>query len=91
MNAINDIAKKYKMPVIYSTHPRSWKKIEESKFELNPLVKQLKPFGFFSIIMHCKKMHLLCYQIVGTLSRVVYFEVPWCPYSNFHRKTGSTR
>ncbi|WP_255964672.1 UDP-N-acetylglucosamine 2-epimerase, partial [Staphylococcus aureus] len=26
MNAINDIAKKYKMPVIYSTHPRSWKK-----------------------------------------------------------------
>lgn len=34
MNAINDIAKKYKMPVIYSTHPRSWKKIEESKFEL---------------------------------------------------------
>ncbi|HDA7956754.1 TPA: aldehyde dehydrogenase family protein [Staphylococcus aureus] len=47
MNAINDIAKKYKMPVIYSTHPRSWKKIEESKFEFDPLVKQLKPFGFF--------------------------------------------
>lgn len=35
MNAINDIAKKYKMPVIYSTHPRSWKKIEESKFEFD--------------------------------------------------------
>ncbi|MDN8677484.1 UDP-N-acetylglucosamine 2-epimerase, partial [Staphylococcus aureus] len=47
MNAINDIAKKYKMPVIYSTHPRSWKKIEESKFEFDTLVKQLKPFGFF--------------------------------------------
>ncbi|NEM28326.1 UDP-N-acetyl glucosamine 2-epimerase, partial [Escherichia coli] len=47
MNAINDIAKKYKMPVIYSTHPRSWKKIEESKFEFDPLVKKLKPFGFF--------------------------------------------
>lgn len=47
MNAINDIAKKYKIPVIYSTHPRSWKKIEESKFEFDPLVKQLKPFGFF--------------------------------------------
>ena len=38
MNAINDIAKKYKMPQIYSTHPRSWKKIEESKFEFDPLL-----------------------------------------------------
>ncbi len=49
MNAINDIAKKYKMPVIYSTHPRSWKKIEESKFEFDPLVKQLKPFGLLRL------------------------------------------
>ncbi|MCD8843901.1 non-hydrolyzing UDP-N-acetylglucosamine 2-epimerase [Staphylococcus gallinarum] len=47
MNAINDIAKYYEMPVIYSTHPRSWKKIEERKFKFHPLVKQLKPFGFF--------------------------------------------
>ena len=29
MNAINEIAEKYQLPVIYSTHPRSWKKIEE--------------------------------------------------------------
>lgn len=63
MNAINDIAKKYKMPVIYSTHPRSWKKIEESKFEFDPLVKKLKPFGFFDYNA-LQKMHLLCYQIV---------------------------
>lgn len=47
MNAINEIAEKYQFPVIYSTHPRSWKKIEERSFEFHPLVKQLKPFGFF--------------------------------------------
>lgn len=47
MNAINEIAVKYQLPVIYSTHPRSWKKIEERSFEFHPLVQQLKPFGFF--------------------------------------------
>ncbi|MBF2778756.1 non-hydrolyzing UDP-N-acetylglucosamine 2-epimerase [Staphylococcus saprophyticus] len=47
MNALNDIAEKYQLPVIYSTHPRSWKKIEERNFEFHPLVEQLKPFGFF--------------------------------------------
>ncbi|EKU49991.1 non-hydrolyzing UDP-N-acetylglucosamine 2-epimerase [Staphylococcus massiliensis] len=47
MNAINDIAEKYQMPVIYSTHPRSWKKIEERNFTFHPLVRQMKPFGFF--------------------------------------------
>ncbi|WP_239738329.1 UDP-N-acetylglucosamine 2-epimerase (non-hydrolyzing) [Mammaliicoccus sp. H-M32] len=47
MNAINEIAEKYQLPVIYSTHPRSWKKIEERSFDFHPLVKQLKPFGFF--------------------------------------------
>lgn len=47
MNALNTIAKKYQLPVIYSTHPRSWKKIEERGFKFHPLIRQLKPFGFF--------------------------------------------
>lgn len=47
MNAINNITEKYQIPVIYSTHPRSWKKIEERGFTFHPLVRQLKPFGFF--------------------------------------------
>lgn len=46
MNAINDIAKQYKMPVIYSTHPRSKKFIDQRNFVFHPLVKSLKPFGF---------------------------------------------
>ncbi|MDQ0155366.1 non-hydrolyzing UDP-N-acetylglucosamine 2-epimerase [Robertmurraya andreesenii] len=47
MNAINQIAETYQLPVIYSTHPRSWKRIEERGFAFHPLVRQLKPFGFF--------------------------------------------
>lgn len=47
MTAINEIAEEYKMPIIYSTHPRSKNMIEKRGFKFHPLVKSLKPFGFF--------------------------------------------
>ncbi|MBK5484111.1 UDP-N-acetylglucosamine 2-epimerase (non-hydrolyzing) [Peribacillus sp. TH16] len=47
MNAINEIAEYYQIPVIYSTHPRSEKIIKKRDFKFHPLVKNLKPFGFF--------------------------------------------
>ena len=46
MNAVNAMAKNYDMPVIYSTHPRSKKFIEQRSFEFHPQVRQLQPFGF---------------------------------------------
>ena len=46
MNAVNSLAEKYQMPVIYSTHPRSAKFIEKRGFTFHPLVQNLKPFGF---------------------------------------------
>jgi len=46
MNAINGIAERYQMPVIYSTHPRSRKFIEQRSFQFHPLVRSLKPFGY---------------------------------------------
>lgn len=46
MNAINALADKYQIPIIYSTHPRSAKYIEQRNFEFHPLVQKLKPFGF---------------------------------------------
>lgn len=67
MNAINDIAEKYQMPVIYSTHPRSQKFIEKRKFKFHPLVKNLKPFGF----MDYNKLQKNAYCVLsdsGTLS-----------------------
>lgn len=47
MNAINNVAQKYDMPVIYSTHPRSKKFIENRNFVFDKRVRNLKPFGFF--------------------------------------------
>lgn len=46
MTAINNVAEKYQIPVIYSTHPRSMKFIEKRNFKFHPLVRNLKPFGF---------------------------------------------
>ena len=45
-NAINAIARKYDVPVLYSCHPRSRKRLEESGFELDERVIMHKPLGF---------------------------------------------
>lgn len=44
--AINQMAEKYQMPILYSCHPRSAKRLKESGFKLNPLVIQHEPLGF---------------------------------------------
>ena len=46
-DALNAIAETYNMPVIYSTHPRSWKRIELKGIKFHENIKQLKPFGFY--------------------------------------------
>lgn len=45
-NAINAIAEKYGMKILYSCHPRSRKRLESSGFKLHPLVIQHEPLGF---------------------------------------------
>lgn len=67
MSAINDMAKKYQMPVIYSTHPRSRKFIDQRNFKFHPLVQTLKPFGFLDY----NKLQMNAYCVLsdsGTLS-----------------------
>jgi UDP-N-acetyl-L-fucosamine synthase len=46
VDSLNSVAEEFKLPIIYSTHPRSWKKIQEKKVKFNPLIRKLKPFGF---------------------------------------------
>lgn len=46
LNAINDVAETYKMPIIFSAHPRTRKKIEEMNFKFNEYVNYMKPLGF---------------------------------------------
>ena len=44
--AINKLAQKYDMPILYSCHPRSRKRLEASGFRLDPRVVQHEPLGF---------------------------------------------
>jgi UDP-N-acetylglucosamine 2-epimerase len=46
MNAVNAMAAKYGIPIIYSTHPRSKTFIDQRGFKFHPGVSSLKPFGF---------------------------------------------
>lgn len=50
MPAINEIAKKYQVPVIFSTHPRTKKRLEANNFKMHPLVRNLKPLGFLDYV-----------------------------------------
>ena len=45
-NAINALAEKYDMPILYSCHPRSRKRLEESGFALDSRVIRHEPLGF---------------------------------------------
>ena len=45
-NAINKLAEKYDMPILYSCHPRSRKRLETSNFKLDPRVVMHEPLGF---------------------------------------------
>lgn len=46
MQAVNAAAKTYGMPVIFSVHPRSQKRIDNYGFAFDPLVQCMEPFGF---------------------------------------------
>lgn len=46
VSILNRIAEIYNKPIIFSTHPRTKKRIDESEFKFNSLVRLLKPLGF---------------------------------------------
>lgn len=50
MNAVNAMAYKYDIPIIYSTHPRSKKFIEQRNFKFHSNVRSFQPFGFSDYI-----------------------------------------
>ena len=53
--AINALAAKYDMPILYSCHPRSRKRLEASGFQLDPRVIRHEPLGFHDY--NCLQMH----------------------------------
>ena len=56
--AINKMAEKYDMPILYSCHPRSKKRLEASGFQLDKRVLQHEPLGFHDY--NCLQMNAFC-------------------------------
>lgn len=56
--AINGMAEKYDMPILYSCHPRSRKRLEASGFELDKRVIMHEPLGFHDY--NCLQMYAFC-------------------------------
>ena len=57
-SAINAMAEKYDMPILYSCHPRSRKRLEASGFKLDKRVIQHAPLGFHDY--NCLQMNAFC-------------------------------
>lgn len=49
-NALNTIAEKYRLPIIFSTHPRTKKRIEQKNIVFHDLIKNISPLGFFDYV-----------------------------------------
>ena len=58
MNAVNALAERYDLPILYSCHPRSAKYIEKRGFVFDSRVQQHKPLGFHDY--NCLQMHAFC-------------------------------
>ena len=58
MNAVNALAERYDLPILYSCHPRSAKYIEKRGIVFDPRVRQHKPLGFHDY--NCLQMHAFC-------------------------------
>lgn len=79
--SVNALAEKYDMPIIYSCHPRSRKKLEETGFELDKRVVLSEPFGFRD---YCA-LQLNSFAVVsdsGTLpEESAFFIKEWKPFA----------
>ena len=64
LNTLNNLVNFYDMPIIFSTHPRTRKKIEKSKIKLSSKIKLLNHYASLHIINY-KYLLKLFYQIVG--------------------------
>jgi UDP-N-acetylglucosamine 2-epimerase (non-hydrolysing) len=48
--ALNAVAEKYNMPIVFSTHPRTQKQIGNKNIYFHPLITNMPPFGFFDYV-----------------------------------------
>ena len=89
--AINKMAQKYDMPILYSCHPRSRKRLESSGFKLDSRVIQHEPLGFHDY--NCLQMNAYCVvSDSGTLpEESSFFTSVGCPFPAVCIRTSTER
>lgn len=76
MNAVNAMAEKYDMPVLYSCHPRSKKYIDQREFKFDSRVIRHQPLGFFDY-NHLQQQAFCVVSDSGTIPEEgSYFKFP---------------
>ena len=91
MEAVNNMAETYQMPIIYSTHPRSRKYIEQRNFRFHPMVRSLEPFGF-SDYNHLQLNAFCVVSDSGTLpEEASYFNAKGNPFPAVCIRTSTER
>lgn len=65
--SLNAVAEKYKMPIIFSTHPRTQKRIKEKNIKFHPLIQNIAPLGFFDYVQ-LQKQSFIVLSDSGTIS-----------------------
>jgi UDP-N-acetylglucosamine 2-epimerase len=65
--SLNQVAEKYQMPVIFSTHPRTKNRIEKNKIKFHPLIFNVPPLGFFDYVQ-LQKNAFVVLSDSGTIS-----------------------
>ncbi len=66
-SSVNAVAEKYKIPIIFSTHPRTRKKIEELNIGFHSLVRNIEPLGFLDYVA-LQKSSFIVLSDSGTIS-----------------------
>lgn len=70
------MVKKYKIPLIWSVHPRTAKRLEKQKIKIDPLIILSKPFGLFDFV-HLEKNAFCVLSDSGTVQEeCCLFKVP---------------
>ena len=89
--AINKMAEKYDMPILYSCHPRSKKRLEASGFKLDSRVIQHEPLGFHDY--NCLQKNAFCVvSDSGTLpEESSFFTSIGCPFPAVCIRTSTER
>jgi UDP-N-acetylglucosamine 2-epimerase (non-hydrolysing) len=67
VETLNAVARHYRMPLVFSTHPRTRKRLAKARLKLDPRIRSLPPLGFFDYVA-LQKSALCTISDSGTIS-----------------------